>query len=74
MMQLQKVELSLIKKREVHDNTYTKITNTTKENKMQEKKLLYGQISETIVKDHKSCTFYMISLLLKGYHIMMSFD
>ena len=41
---------------------------------MQEKKLLYGQISETIVKDHKSCTFYMISLLLKGYHIMMSFD
>ena len=41
---------------------------------MQEKKLLYGPISETIVKDHKNCTFYVISLLLKGYHIMTSFD
>ena len=41
---------------------------------MQEKKLLYGQISETIVKDHKNCKFYVISLLLKGYHITTSFD
>ena len=37
---------------------------------MQEKKLLYGQISETIVKDHKNCKFYV----LKGYHIMTNFD
>ena len=41
---------------------------------MQEKKLLYDQISETIVKDHKNCKFYVISRLLREYHITTSFD